>query len=43
MMPDVAARWAAIGFSAEVFAVTWLPRPETKVYQRTLETLLQSK
>jgi hypothetical protein len=45
MVPDTAARWAAIiiGFPAEVTAVTWLLRPETKVYQKTLETLLQSK
>jgi len=43
MVPDVAARWAATGFPAEVFAVTWLLRPETKAYQETMETLLQSK
>jgi|LNAP01.1.fsa_nt_gb hypothetical protein len=30
-------------FPAEVFAVTWLLRPETKAYQEILETLLQSK
>ena len=32
-----------LGFPAEVTAVTWLLRPETKGYQETLETLLQSK
>jgi len=32
-----------MGFPAEVTAVTWLLRPETKGYQETLETLLQSK
>jgi hypothetical protein len=32
-----------LGFPAEVFAVTWLLRPETKGYQENLETLLQSK
>ena len=30
-------------FPAEVTAVTWLLWPETKGYQETLETLLQSK
>ena len=32
-----------MGFPAEVTAVTWLLRPETKSYQETLETLLRSK
>jgi len=41
MVPDAVARVGR--FPAQVFAVTWLLRPETKVYQRTLETLLQSK
>jgi len=30
MVPDAAARWVAIGFPAEVFAVTWPLRPEIK-------------
>ena len=32
-----------MGFPAEVTAVTRLLRPETKVYQKNLGTLLQSK
>ena len=43
MVTDVVARWVAIGFPTEVTAVTWLLRPETKAYQKTLETLLRSK
>ena len=40
---DAAARWVAVGFPAKVFAVTRLLQPETKAYQKTLETLLRSK
>jgi hypothetical protein len=45
MVPNTAARWAAIiiGFPAEVTTVNWLLRPEIRVYQKTLETLLRSK
>ena len=39
MVSDAAARWGAIGFSAEVPAVTRMLRPENKAYQKPLETL----